>query len=265
MPKWDAEQYLRFDDERTRPCRELAARVAVVVPDRVIDLGCGPGNSTAVLAERWPNSELTGLDSSSEMIAAARRAHSRLGWSVGDIADWANENGQNYDIVFSNAALQWVDDHPAVFPKLLSRVAPGGALAIQMPGNYDAPAHRIMRELAASTVWRDRFPTGGVLEWHVHDLATYYDILAPAAAVDIWQTEYLHILADPAAIVEWYKGTGLRPFLDALVDDDQRAEFLAQYLQRIQHAYPARSDGRVIFPFRRLFLIAYQRPASRSN
>ena len=153
----------------------------------------------------------------------------------------------------------------AVFPKLLNRVAPGGALAIQMPGNYDAPAHCIMRELAATMVWRDRFPTGGVREWHVHDLATYYDMLAPAAAVDIWHTEYLHILADPAAIVEWYKGTGLRPFLDALVDDDQRAEFLAQYLQRIHQAYPARSNGRVIFPFRRLFLIAYQRPASHSN
>ena len=196
------------------------------LPDRVIDLGCGPGNSTAVLAERWPKAELTGLDSSPEMIAAARRADPRLAWRVGDIAAWANENGQTYDIVFSNAALQWVDDHAAVFPKLLTRVAPGGALAIQMPGNFDAPAHRIMRELAASPAWRDRFPTGGVREWHVHDLATYYDILAPiAAAVDIWQTEYLHIMADAAAIVEWYKGTGLRPFLDALANDEQRAEF----------------------------------------
>jgi trans-aconitate 2-methyltransferase len=258
MPTWDAEQYLRFDDERTRPCRELAARVAIADPDRVIDLGCGPGNSTAVLAERWPKAELTGLDSSPEMVVAARRADPRPAWRVGDIAAWANENGQTYDVVFSNAALQWVDDHPGVFPKLLNHVAPGGALAIQMPGNFDAAAHRIMRELTASPVWRDRFPTRGVREWYVHDLATYYDILAPAAAVDIWQTEYLHILADSAAIVEWYKGTGLRPFLDALADDEQRADFLAQYLQCIHQAYPAQRDGRVIFPFRRFFLIAYR-------
>jgi trans-aconitate 2-methyltransferase len=258
MPTWNAEQYLRFGDERTRPCRDLAARIATASPDRVIDLGCGPGNSTAVLAERWPNAKLTGLDSSAEMIAAARRADPRLAWRVGDIAEWANEGDQIFDVVFSNAALQWVDDHATVFPMLLSHVAPGGALAIQMPSNKDAPAHRIMRELAAAPPWRDRFPARGVREWHVHDLATYYDILAPAAAVDIWQTEYLHILADSAAIVEWYKGTGLRPFLDALADDEQRADFLAEYLQRIQQAYPIRGDGRVIFPFRRLFLIAYR-------
>jgi trans-aconitate 2-methyltransferase len=259
MPTWDAEQYLRFDDERTRPCRELAARVAVADPDRVIDLGCGPGNSTAVLAERWPKAELTGLDSSPEMVVAARRSDPRPAWRVGDIAGWANENGQTYDVVFSNAALQWADDHAATFPKLLTHVAPGGALAIQIPSNYDAPAHLLMRELAASSAWRHRFPAHGVREWYVHDLATYYDILAPAAAVDIWQTEYLHILADSAAIVEWYKGTGLRPFLDALANDEQRADFLAQYLQCIHQAYPAQSDGRVIFPFRRYFLIAYRR------
>jgi trans-aconitate 2-methyltransferase len=261
MPTWDAELYLRFNDERTRPCRELAARVAIAAPDRVIDLGCGPGNSTGVLAERWPKAQLTGLDSSAEMIAAARRARPGLSWRVGDIAAWSDENGQMYDVVFSNAALQWVDDHATMFPKLLSHVAPGGALAIQMPANYDAPAHCLMRELAASHAWRDRFQAGGIRDWHVHDLAAYHDMIASAAArVDLWQTEYLHILADAAAIVEWYKGTGLRPFLEALADDEQRADFTAQYLERIRRAYPVRGNGRVIFPFLRLFLIAYQRP-----
>jgi trans-aconitate 2-methyltransferase len=263
MPTWDAEQYLRFNDERTRPCRELAARIAIAVPDRVIDLGCGPGNSTSVLAERWSKTELTGLDSSPEMIAAARQTHTHLTWLVGDIAAWANKNHQTYDIVFSNAALQWVDDHATLFPKLLTHVVAGGALAIQMPANYDAPAHRIMRELAASEDWRDYFPADGIREWHVHDLATYCDILAPVAAkVDFWQTEYLHIMEDAAAIVEWYKGTGLRPFLDALANDQQRSGFTAQYLEGIRRAYPVRRDGRVIFPFRRLFLIAYQQPLS---
>ena len=260
MPTWDAKQYLRFNDQRTRPCRELAARIAIEAPERVIDLGCGPGNSTSVLAERWPKAELTGLDSSPEMIANAKKAYPHLAWNTGDITVWADKEQQTYDIVFSNAALQWVDDHAAIFPKLLARVGAGGALAIQMPANFDAPAHRIMRELAASRAWLDHFPADGVREWHVHDLAAYHDILAPiAAAVDFWQTEYLHIMADAAAIVEWYKGTGLRPFLDALAEDGQRAEFTAQYLERVRQAYPVRRDGRVIFPFRRLFLIAYQR------
>ncbi len=142
----------------------------------------------------------------------------------------------------------------------MARVAPAGALAIQVPGNLDAPAHRIMRDLATSAPWRNRFPPAGVREWHVYDLPFYYDLLAPAAAtMDLWETEYLHLMPDAAAIVEWYKGTGLRPFLDALPDDAQRAEWTQAYLQRIRQAYPARRDGRVIFPFRRLFLIAYQR------
>src|SRR5579864_6920548 len=168
MPTWDAEQYLRFNDQRTRPCRELAGRIAATNPGRVIDLGCGPGNSTAVLAERWPQAELTGLDSSPQMIAAARQANPRWDWRVEDIAAWAAHNRQTYDLVFSNAALQWVDDHASTLPKLLSHVSPGGALAIQMPGNYDAPAHRLMRELAASEAWRKHFPPGGVREWHIH-------------------------------------------------------------------------------------------------
>ena len=262
MPTWDAKQYLRFNDQRTRPCQELAARIAITVPERVIDLGCGPGNSTSVLAERWPGSELTGLDSSPEMIAAARNAYPHRTWRIDDIAAWAGQTDQTYDIVFSNAAFQWVDDHPALFPKLLARVAGGGALAIQMPANLHAPAHRIMRELATSPAWRDYFPSQGVREWHVHDLAAYYDILAPlASAVDFWETEYLHVMENAAAIVEWYKGTGLRPFLDALANDQQKADFTAQYLECIQRAYAVCKDGRVIFPFRRLFLIAYQRSA----
>jgi len=261
MPTWDAKQYLRFNDLRTRPCRELADRIAIESPKRVIDLGCGPGNSTSVLAERWPESGLTGPDSSPEMIAAARKAPPHWTWCVGDIAAWASGGQQTYDIVFSNAALQWVSDHTVLFPRLLTHVAVGGALAIQMPANFGSPAHLIMRDLAASRPWRDHFPADGVREWHVHDLAAYHDMLAPiAAAVDFWQTEYLHVMESAAAIVEWYKGTGLRPFLDALANDKQRSDFTAEYLERIQRSYPVRKDGRIIFPFLRMFLIAYQQP-----
>jgi trans-aconitate 2-methyltransferase len=260
MPTWDAQQYLRFENERTRPCRDLVARIALSAPGRAIDLGCGPGNSTAVLAERWPAAELTGLDSSKPMIAAARKAQSNVNWRAGDISAWAGERGEACDLVFSNAAMQWVDGHPQIFRELFDRVAPGGALAIQMPDNLDALAQRLMREMARSARWCDHFAAGPLRDWHVLDLTAYYDELAPtAAALDMWRTEYLHIMPDAAAIVDWYKGTGLRPFLEALPDDQTRGEFIAEYLEAIRLAYPPRGDGRTIFPFRRLFFIAYQR------
>jgi len=259
MPTWDADQYLRFADERTQACRDLAARVAIASPRRIIDLGCGPGNSTAILGERWPSADLTGLDNSPRMIEAARRDYPWGRWAVGDIATWTAGEGGPFDLVFSNAALQWVDDHAAAFPRLLGQVAPGGALAVQMPSNYDAPPHRMMRELAASAAWRDRFPAGGIRQWHVHDPAFYYDVLARRAVrVDLWETEYIHMMSGAEAIVEWYKGTGLRPFFDALASDEDRSQFTAQYLEAIRAKYPRRPDGRVLFPFRRLFVVAYR-------
>jgi trans-aconitate 2-methyltransferase len=258
MPTWDADQYLRFNEQRTRPCRELAERVAIDAPRQVIDLGCGPGNSTAVLVKRWPAAEVRGLDSSAEMIAKARRDNPAMQWLVGDISKWVAEAGESFDVVFSNAAMQWVEDHASVFATLMQRLASGGALAMQMPGNFDAPAHVIMREIAESAQWRSRFPQK-IREWHVHDLPFYYDVLAPLAkSVDFWETEYLHVLPDAAGIVEWYKGTGLRPFLDLLGNDAERSEFTKEYLQRIAVEYPQRADGRVIFPFRRLFMVAYR-------
>ena len=259
MPTWNPDQYLKFADERTRPCHDLAARVAVKQLRRVIDLGCGPGNSTQVLAERWPEARITGLDSSADMIAAARKTQLSCEWIVSDAAAWAASAGEEFDLVFSNAAMQWLPDHAALFPKLLGRVAPGGALAIQMPANFDAPPHRLMREIAASPEWRAKFGEGKVREWHVHDEAFYYDVLSPLAVrVDFWLTDYVHVLPDVAGIVEWYKGTGMRPFLEALGSDDDRNRFTAEYLQRLGHYYKPQQDGRVLFPFRRIFLIAHQ-------
>jgi trans-aconitate 2-methyltransferase len=258
MPTWDAAQYLRFAEQRTRPCRDLAERVNVASPQRVIDLGCGPGNSTAVLAKRWPGAQIVGVDSSPQMIEAAQKDQPTGRFLNSNIETWATSSSGSFDVVFSNAALQWVDDHERLFPRLFAHVAPGGALAVQIPGNYDGPAHRASRELAASAAWRDRFKMP-VREWHVHDLSHYYDFLAPhAAALDLWETEYLHVMPNAQAIVEWYKGTGLRPFLEALADDADRAAFLDEYLLRIGQAYPPRSDGHVLFPFRRLFIVAYR-------
>jgi trans-aconitate 2-methyltransferase len=259
MPSWDADQYLKFASERTRPARDLAAAVAIDAPSRAIDLGCGPGNSTEILAERWQAAALSGIDSSAAMIAAAQRDYPHWRWSVGDIAAWANEPGEAYDLIFSNAALQWVPDHATLYPNLFARVAPSGALAVQVPANRGAPAHQAMRDLAASARWTSFFPKGVVREWFVHDAGFYYDrLVAAAARVDIWQTEYLHVMDGPAAIVEWYRGTGLRPFLDALPTEQDRAAFAADYLERIAAAYPVQADGRVLFPFSRLFVVAYR-------
>jgi trans-aconitate 2-methyltransferase len=251
VPTWNASQYLKFAAERTQPCRDLAARVALAGPRRIMDLGCGTGNSTEVLAERWPDAQLTGLDSSTEMIAQARASHPECRWIAADIAGW--DQGE-YDLVFSNAALQWLPDHSGLFPQLISRVADGGALAVQMPGNWDAAAHQLMRKVAA------QFPaTEHVREWFTHDLEFYYDVLAPhTARIDLWATEYIHVMDGPAGIVEWYKGTGMRPFLDVLAGDADRERFLARYLEAIREGYPPRAGGHVLFPFRRFFLVAYR-------
>ncbi|HEY6330437.1 MAG TPA: methyltransferase domain-containing protein, partial [Blastocatellia bacterium] len=221
MPTWNPDQYLKFADERNRPCNDLAAQIRISNPGRIIDLGCGPGNSTAILAERWPDAVIVGLDSSASMIEAARAAYPEREWVVGNISGWAaaGPGGSEesvaeglFDAVFSNAALQWVPDHAVLMPRLLNRVAQGGVLAIQMPANFDAPAHQAMRDIASSPRWSGSYPGGRVKEWHVHNPEFYYDVMAPhASRIDFWRTEYIHVMAGAEDIVEWYKGTGLRP------------------------------------------------------
>ncbi len=256
MPTWNSDQYLKFAGERTRPAVDLAARVQIENPRRVVDLGCGPGNSTAVLAQRWSQAEVTGLDSSPAMLATAKNDYPQWHWIEGDIAAW--KPAQPYDVVFSNASMQWVADHAQVVPHQFAQVAPGGAWAMQIPANLAAPPHRIIRELAQSAAWRDKFSTPA-REWRPETPAFYYDTLSPLAArVDIWETEYLHVLPDVDAIVEWYRGTGLRPWLEALANDEARARFLAEYRTALVPEFPPQGDGRVLFPFRRLFVIAYR-------
>lgn len=269
MPTWDSEQYLKFTRERTQPAIDLAARCAVNAPRRVIDLGCGPGNSTAVLARRWPAAELVGLDNSLAMIAAARCEFPQWRWVEGDIASWSADPSAPPDVVFSSAALQWVPDHARLFPRLLEQVSPGGVLAVQVPANLDAPPHRLARELADSAAWRASF-TSLPREWIAHAPEFYYDVLAPSAErLEMWYTDYLHVLDGVGQIVEWYKGTGLRPWLDALPDETMHGRFLAEYRDALAPHFPPRRDGRVLFPFRRLFFIAYRReggwPPSKSS
>jgi trans-aconitate 2-methyltransferase len=253
MPVWSATQYLKFGEERTRPCRDLAARIALTHVRRAIDLGCGPGNSTAVLADRWPDAELTGLDGSPEMIETARQSYPAHRWVLGDIPKWAAAAEERFDVVFSNAALQWVTDHAANYPRILDRVADGGALAIQIPAYADAPCQNALREMASVGRLRE------VETWHTHEPPFYYDALAPLAKyLDMWETTYLHVMPNVEAIVEWYKGSALRPYLQALDSPAEGERFLAEYLDRIRPHYMPRPDGRVLFPFRRIFAIAYR-------
>ncbi|HEY2786827.1 MAG TPA: trans-aconitate 2-methyltransferase [Fimbriiglobus sp.] len=257
MTAWNPDLYLQFGDERTRPSFDLVARVAVAEPRRVVDLGCGPGNSTAVLKRRWPAAEVVGLDNSPEMIAAATKADPNGKWVLGDAATWTAT--EPADVVFSNATLHWIPDHATAIPHLYRQVAPGGALAVQMPAHFDSPIHRLIATVADRPGWKGT-PATGKNAFTVHRPEAYYDILAPlATSVDVWVTEYQHIMPDATAVLNWIRGTGLRPTLAALADAE-RAEFERQLLAEIERAFPKRPDGKVLFPFRRLFVVARRNP-----
>jgi trans-aconitate 2-methyltransferase len=255
---WSPDQYLRFGDERTRPAAELAARIAVPAPRTVVDLGCGPGNSAAILRARWPLATVTGLDSSPEMIAAARRTEPSQPWILDDAETWNPTNP--FDVVFSSAAIQWMRDHEALVRRLFGHVASGGAFAFQIPSRAYSTLTQLMVEVAEDARWKARLDRAGAARaLTMHPPAFYYDALADRAErLDIWETEYQHVLPTAEAIVDWIASTGLRPFLDALADDGERRQFRDRLTARVGEAYPRRLDGRVLFPFKRLFLIAYR-------
>ncbi len=255
-PSWDASLYLRFSKERTQAAIDLAARVQLADPRRIVDLGCGPGNSTAVLKARWPGAGITGLDQSAEMLAEARRLYPQQEWLQADIANWEAE--RPYDLVYSNAAIQWVHGHSQLIPHLLKQVAAGGALAVQIPTHFESPLHLRMRQIALDARWRDRM--GGAINSVVEETpAYYYDLLAPRCSrLEMWQTEYIHVMDSTAAILEFIRGTGLRPYLEALGNELDQELYVRLLAGEIAHDYPQRSDGKVLFPFRRLFFIGYR-------
>lgn len=254
--RWDPGLYGGFAAPRLRPAMDLLSRVPLDAPARVADLGCGGGQATRLLAARWPAAELTGIDSSADMLAEARAKDGtgRIQWHHGNVADW--ESDAPVDVIYSNAALHWLDDHATLFPRLWRGLAPGGVLAVQMPRNHDAPSHTGMAEAALAGPWADTLRPL-LRPSPVAPPEVYYDLLAGRAArLDVWETEYLHVLEGEDAVVRWVSSTALAPLLQALDNENWRRDFLADYRARMAAAYPKRPDGRTLLPFRRLFLVA---------
>lgn len=252
---WSASQYVQFEDERTRPVRDLVNAIPTREARRVVDVGCGPGNSTEVLAARYPGAHVTGLDSDADMVAAARQRLAHIDFQLADASAWADAGP--YDVILANAVFQWVPDHAALFPSLVQKLAPGGSLAVQMPDNLDEPPHLLMRETAMNGPWSPKLTAAAGARTPLASERWYYELLKPhCSRVDVWRTIYQHPLAGgAAAVVEWFKGSGLRPFL-APLDDTEQAGYLRQYEAALANVFPAMADGTVLLPFPRVFIVA---------
>ncbi|MFB6893858.1 methyltransferase domain-containing protein [Kitasatospora sp. NPDC056327] len=256
-PVWDPEQYLRFADERTRPLHDLLARVPAVPREpapTVLDIGCGPGNSTAVLRERWPAARITGIDNSAEMLAAARSGgEPTADYLLADAVGY-DPAGADPDVIVSNATLQWLPGHLELLPRWAAALRPGGVIAFQVPGNFGAPGHTLLSALRGSPRWRAVLGADAVRAG-VHEPGVYLRALADAGcAADVWETTYSTLLTGPDPVLEWVRGTALRPVLTRLTDEGERAAFLAEYGALLREAYPAGPHG-TVFPFRRIFAV----------
>jgi trans-aconitate 2-methyltransferase len=251
---WSAEQYSKFESERNRPVLDLLAHIPTTDVKTAADIGCGPGNSTELLRDKYPLAQITGMDSSVDMIDAARKRLPDIQFELADISAW--EAGGPFDIILANAALQWVPDHVKLFPALISKLSKEGSLAVQMPDNFDEPSHRLMREIASEGPWKNKLSSASkrvareTADWY------YQELRGTVSKLDIWRTTYYHSLSGGAdAIVEWFKGTGLQPYLNPL-SENERAEFIKQYKDDVAKAYTVYADGTVLLPFPRLFMFA---------
>lgn len=254
MADWNAGQYLKFEDERTRPSIDLLRRVPLEEATRCVDIGCGPGNSTELIVKRYPTARILGLDNSPDMLAKARARLPSLLFEEADIANW--ETSERFDLIFANAVLQWLPGHPDLLKRLVSFLKDGGCLAVQMPNNLNEPSHRLMKQVAQEGPWAEKLSSASEARESIGSFEDYYAWLQQAGCtVDIWQTTYVHPLAGAEAIVEWFKSTGLKPYLDPL-SPDERSEYVRRYQAAIAEAYPVRQDGKVLLRFPRLFFVA---------
>jgi trans-aconitate 2-methyltransferase len=250
---WDPAQYLKFSNERVRPAFDLLAQVPLGNAEQVVDLGCGTGNMTGILKQRFPAADVLGVDGAETMLEKARAANPSCRFEQGDFSTWSPAAPP--DLIFSNAALHWVTNHETLFPRLLSLLAPNGVLAVQMPSMHDAPLRALQNEVAKQGPW-SRFLDDAGYARSLLPVETYYDVIRPrVASLDIWTTTYLHVLTGDDAVTEWAAGSSLRPFLDKL-PPDQAVAFRAAYSEALRPHYPKRPDGTTLLPFKRLFLIA---------
>lgn len=254
MSDWKPGLYLKFEKQRTQPSIDLASRIDITAPRRIIDIGCGPGNSTSVLKGRWPGAAITGLDSSPAMIAQAGETDKDITWVCADASGDLGALGR-FNIVFSNAAIQWMPDHEKLLPSLFSLLENGGVLAVQAPNTTDMPIHIALQSLVQRGSWQTKL--GSVSTHSTYAAPYYYDILSALTAdIDLWETHYHHVMDSHNALVQWYSSTGLRPYLNALENESDKAAFLADFEDALKHAYPAQSDAHVLFPFVRIFFMA---------
>jgi trans-aconitate 2-methyltransferase len=254
MPEWDPQQYLQFKYERTQPSIDLVSRIQFEDPKTIIDIGCGPGNSTQVLLKRWPRADIVGIDKSEKMIQRARQDYPDQKWIVGDAS--ALDVGQKYDIVFSNAVIHWIPDHDVLIQRLFKMVNTNGILAVQIPANQESPLYRTILKVSMSDKWC-AFTAGRQEVITYHDAYYYYDLLASLTKeIAIWGTVYYHILNSHQDLIDWYKSTAMKPFLESLPDDESREEFEDEILSECKAFYPSQSDGRILYPFKRLFFTA---------
>jgi trans-aconitate 2-methyltransferase len=250
---WDPILYLRYGDERLRPALDLLARIPTESPGAVVDLGCGAGNVTAILKARWPGADVLGIDNAEPMLERARQVAPTCRFEAASFADWSPAVAPA--VIYSNAALQWLGGHDTLFPRLISLLAPGGVLAVQMPSMHDAPLRRLQYEVAATGPWAGRL-AGITSARSILAPQEYWSLLRPrCATLEMWETTYLHALQGEDAVAQWASGTSLRPFLDAL-DEPVRSEFAAAYAEALRPHYPRQDDGTTLLPFRRLFILA---------
>lgn len=253
MSDWNPSLYLRFGEGRSRPARDLVGRLADAEPRRILDIGCGPGNSTALLAERWPDADITGIDNSAAMLRKAKEDHPGLAWLERDAGGDLSDLGL-FDLVFSNAAFQWIPDHDGLLPRLFALLAPGGRVAVQVPDNHDSAVHEALRELLRDSRWDTALPGARGVSCETPE--TWYGRLSRSTErIELWRTEYYHVMESPDEILEWSRGTMLRPYLEKL-SEEAGTEFVAAMGERIRTSYPQQADGKVLFRFRRLFFIA---------
>jgi trans-aconitate 2-methyltransferase len=257
LADWNAGQYLKFEDERTRPSIDLLRRVPLEEATNCVDIGCGPGNSTELIARRYPAARVLGLDNSPDMLAKARARLPDRDFEETDIANWQTQ--ERFDLIFANAVLQWLPDHPGLLARLVSFLKDGGCLAVQMPNNLYEPSHRLMVQVAREGPWAEKLSFAAQARETIGSFEDYYAWLRQAGcSVDIWQTIYVHPLDGAEAIVEWFKSTGLKPYLDRL-STEERSEYLSRYQAAIAEAYPVQQDGKVLLRFPRLFFVAQRK------